>query len=74
VLSLDGVHPDESLDRLLASLRQRLGNDPDEERVTAAEELRRMTRSRLAGLALGDVPGGTGVPGRYTHTCGIDHT
>lgn len=74
MLSLDGVHPDESLDRLLASLRQRLCNDPDEERVTAADELRRMTRSRLAGLALGAAPGRAGVPGRYTHTCGIDHT
>ncbi|MEU1615667.1 2-oxo-4-hydroxy-4-carboxy-5-ureidoimidazoline decarboxylase [Streptomyces sp. NPDC005722] len=74
VLSLDGVHPGESLDRMLASLRQRLGNDPDEERVTAAEELRRVTRSRLVRLALGDARGGPGVPGRYTHTCGIDHT
>lgn len=74
VLSLDGVHPGESLDRMLASLRQRLGNDPDEERVTAAEELRRVTRSRLARLALADAEDGSGVPGRYTHPCGIDHT
>ncbi|WP_406268215.1 2-oxo-4-hydroxy-4-carboxy-5-ureidoimidazoline decarboxylase [Actinacidiphila glaucinigra] len=74
VLSLSGVHPGESLDRMLASLRQRLASDPDEERVTAAEELRRVTRSRLTRLARGDASGGPGVPGRYTHTCGIDHT
>lgn len=74
MLSLDGVHPGESLDRMLASLRQRLGNEADEERVTAAEELRRVTRSRLGRLALGDARGEPGVPGRYTHTCGIDHT
>ncbi|WP_415924531.1 2-oxo-4-hydroxy-4-carboxy-5-ureidoimidazoline decarboxylase [Streptomyces sp. MI02-7b] len=74
VVSLDGVDPDETLGQLLASLRRRLGHDPDEERVVAAEELRRVTRTRLARLARGDDPAGQGVPGGYTHPCGIDHT
>ncbi|MEU6340462.1 2-oxo-4-hydroxy-4-carboxy-5-ureidoimidazoline decarboxylase [Streptomyces sp. NPDC046977] len=74
VVSLDGVDPDETLGLLLASLRRRLGHDPDEERVVAAEELRRVTRARLARLARGDDPVGQGVPGGYTHPCGIDHT
>ncbi|MFE1232098.1 2-oxo-4-hydroxy-4-carboxy-5-ureidoimidazoline decarboxylase [Streptomyces sp. NPDC059442] len=48
VISLDGVRPAERLDRVLAGIRSRLGNEPDEERATAADELRRLTRSRLA--------------------------
>ncbi|TXS21191.1 2-oxo-4-hydroxy-4-carboxy-5-ureidoimidazoline decarboxylase [Streptomyces sp. ms191] len=48
VISLDGVRPSERLDRVLAGIRSRLGNEPDEERATAADELRRLTRSRLA--------------------------
>jgi 2-oxo-4-hydroxy-4-carboxy--5-ureidoimidazoline (OHCU) decarboxylase len=48
VICLDDVPPGESLDRLLAAIRSRLSNDPDEERTVAAEELRRLARGRLA--------------------------
>ncbi|MDT9688770.1 2-oxo-4-hydroxy-4-carboxy-5-ureidoimidazoline decarboxylase [Streptomyces sp. P9(2023)] len=48
VISLDGVHPGERLDQVLAGIRSRLGNEPDEERVVAADELRRLARARLA--------------------------
>ncbi|MEU3605916.1 2-oxo-4-hydroxy-4-carboxy-5-ureidoimidazoline decarboxylase [Streptomyces sp. NPDC035033] len=51
VISLDGVRPDERLDAVLAGIRSRLGNEPEEERAVAADELRRLARSRLA-LAL----------------------
>ncbi|MFE3327668.1 2-oxo-4-hydroxy-4-carboxy-5-ureidoimidazoline decarboxylase [Streptomyces sp. NPDC059176] len=47
VICLDGFHPDEHPDQVLAGIRSRLGNDPDEERVTAADELRRLARARL---------------------------
>ncbi|MFE7774141.1 2-oxo-4-hydroxy-4-carboxy-5-ureidoimidazoline decarboxylase [Streptomyces sp. NPDC057445] len=48
VISLDGFAPDEQPDQVLAAIRSRLGNDPDEERVVAADELRRLARARLA--------------------------
>ncbi|MFF4173169.1 2-oxo-4-hydroxy-4-carboxy-5-ureidoimidazoline decarboxylase [Streptomyces sp. NPDC001744] len=48
VISLDGVRPGERLDRVLTGIRSRLGNEPEEERVIAAEELRRLARARLA--------------------------
>ncbi|GGT89841.1 MULTISPECIES: 2-oxo-4-hydroxy-4-carboxy-5-ureidoimidazoline decarboxylase [Streptomyces] len=52
VISLDGVRPAERLDQVLAGIRSRLGNEPEEERVIAADELRRLARSRLtAGIA-----------------------
>lgn len=54
VISLDGVPPDEALDRLLAAVRSRLANDPEEERVVTAEELRRLARERLVRAALGE--------------------
>ncbi|WP_079086403.1 2-oxo-4-hydroxy-4-carboxy-5-ureidoimidazoline decarboxylase [Streptomyces silvensis] len=50
VICLDDVAPSEALDHLLASLRDRLGNDPEEERALAAEELRRLARVRLTRL------------------------
>lgn len=50
VVSLDGCPPEEVLDRVLAALRTRLGNDPEEERVITAEELRRIALSRLEHL------------------------
>ncbi|MGW1909577.1 2-oxo-4-hydroxy-4-carboxy-5-ureidoimidazoline decarboxylase [Streptomyces sp. NPDC002076] len=52
VIYLGDTHPDESLDRTLEAIRSRLTNDPEEERVIAAEELRRLARSRL-GTCLG---------------------
>jgi 2-oxo-4-hydroxy-4-carboxy-5-ureidoimidazoline decarboxylase len=50
VVCLDDCPPEEMLDQVLVSLRARLANDPDEERSTAAEELRRLALSRLEHL------------------------
>ena len=47
VICVDGVAPDEVLDHVLAGIRSRLTNDPEEERVVVAEELRRLARGRL---------------------------
>lgn len=47
VICLDDVAPDEALDRVLAAVRSRLANDPEEERIVATEELRRLARGRL---------------------------
>ncbi|MGW2489635.1 2-oxo-4-hydroxy-4-carboxy-5-ureidoimidazoline decarboxylase [Streptomyces sp. NPDC001606] len=52
VIYLGDVHPDETLDHILEGIRSRLTNDPEDERVTTAEELRRLARSRLTA-ALG---------------------
>ncbi|MGW0080518.1 2-oxo-4-hydroxy-4-carboxy-5-ureidoimidazoline decarboxylase [Streptomyces sp. NPDC003393] len=53
VICLDDVPAGETLDRVLAAIRSRLANDPEEERITAAEELRRVARGRLARAAQG---------------------
>ncbi|CAL9549303.1 hypothetical protein SUDANB43_04381 [Streptomyces sp. enrichment culture] len=53
VISLDGLSPDETLNHVLAAIRSRLSNDPDEERLVAAEELRHLARTRLTNT-LGD--------------------
>ncbi|MEV6028714.1 2-oxo-4-hydroxy-4-carboxy-5-ureidoimidazoline decarboxylase [Streptomyces sp. NPDC052036] len=50
VICLDDVTPDESADLILAAIRSRLANDPEEERLLAAEELRRLARGRLTRL------------------------
>ncbi|MET9253469.1 2-oxo-4-hydroxy-4-carboxy-5-ureidoimidazoline decarboxylase [Streptomyces sp. NPDC003717] len=50
VICLDGLAPDEILDQVLAGIRSRLANDPEEERVVAAEELRRLAGGRLRRL------------------------
>ncbi|MGV9704475.1 2-oxo-4-hydroxy-4-carboxy-5-ureidoimidazoline decarboxylase [Streptomyces sp. NPDC003483] len=50
VICLDGIAPEESLDQVLGAIRSRLTNDREEERVTTAEELRRLARGRLARL------------------------
>ncbi|MEU8541818.1 2-oxo-4-hydroxy-4-carboxy-5-ureidoimidazoline decarboxylase [Streptomyces sp. NPDC048717] len=47
VISLDTVAPAERLDRILAAIRSRLGNEKEEERVVAADELRRLARARI---------------------------
>lgn len=47
VICLSSVPPDESLDHVLAGIRSRLTNDPEDERVVAAEELRRLGKARL---------------------------
>ncbi|MGW1727210.1 2-oxo-4-hydroxy-4-carboxy-5-ureidoimidazoline decarboxylase [Streptomyces sp. NPDC002306] len=48
VICRGGVTPEEALDHILGGIRSRLTNDPEEERVVAAEELRRLARERLA--------------------------
>ncbi|MET8508881.1 2-oxo-4-hydroxy-4-carboxy-5-ureidoimidazoline decarboxylase [Streptomyces sp. NPDC004787] len=53
VISLDGVPAGERLDRVLAGIRSRLGNEREEERVVAAEELRRLARTRLTRALIG---------------------
>ncbi|MFE9767091.1 2-oxo-4-hydroxy-4-carboxy-5-ureidoimidazoline decarboxylase [Streptomyces sp. NPDC005808] len=50
VICLDDLAPEEALDQVLAGIRSRLANDPEEERVLAAEELRRLARGRLTRL------------------------
>lgn len=53
VICLDGLPPAEALDHALAGIRSRLTNDPEEERVVAAEELRRIARGRLVSSLKG---------------------
>lgn len=53
VICLDGLHPAEMRDRVLAEIHARLDNEKDAERVQAAEELRRIARGRLARLVAG---------------------
>lgn len=50
VICLDGLNDSERLDRALSGIRARLGNDPEEERIVTAEELRRLARGRLTRL------------------------
>lgn len=50
VVCLEGVAPEEMLDTVLSSIRTRLANDPDEERLIAADELRRIALTRLEHL------------------------
>ncbi|MGW7239139.1 2-oxo-4-hydroxy-4-carboxy-5-ureidoimidazoline decarboxylase [Streptomyces sp. NPDC054804] len=53
VISLGDTSPGESLDRVLEGIRSRLTNDPEEERVVAADELRCLARERLASYLRG---------------------
>ncbi|GAA0932776.1 MULTISPECIES: 2-oxo-4-hydroxy-4-carboxy-5-ureidoimidazoline decarboxylase [Streptomyces violaceusniger group] len=50
VICLDGLLPEERLDRLLTGIRDRLGNERERERDNTAEELRRIARGRLVRL------------------------
>lgn len=63
VICLDDVAPGEELDQLLSGLRDRLGNDPEEERVVAAEELRRLARGRITRLVRALPAPRPGAPG-----------
>jgi hypothetical protein len=56
VICLAGVTPDETLDHILERIRSRLTNDPEEERVVAAEELRRLAKERLVHAVRGAGP------------------
>ncbi|MBA2948937.1 2-oxo-4-hydroxy-4-carboxy-5-ureidoimidazoline decarboxylase [Streptomyces sp. PSKA28] len=53
VICLDDVAPEETLDQVLAGIRSRLNNDPEDERVQAAEELRGVARGRISRLLHG---------------------
>lgn len=53
VISLAAVPPDERLDHVLEGIRSRLANDPEDERVVAAEELRRLGKARLVSCFRG---------------------
>ncbi|MDT0610304.1 2-oxo-4-hydroxy-4-carboxy-5-ureidoimidazoline decarboxylase [Streptomyces sp. DSM 40712] len=50
VICLDGLPASEALDHVLEGIRSRLANDPDEERLVASEELRRLATGRLTRL------------------------
>ena len=50
VVCLDGCGPRERLDHTLAGIRERLENEPEEEWVVTADELRRAARGRLTRL------------------------
>lgn len=51
VICLDGFRDTELLNVVLTAIHDRLGNEPEEERAVAAEELRRIARGRLARFA-----------------------
>ncbi|MFC4492738.1 2-oxo-4-hydroxy-4-carboxy-5-ureidoimidazoline decarboxylase [Streptomyces ovatisporus] len=69
LIFLDGHSPGERLGQALEGVRSRLGSDPEEERVVAAEELRRLARGRLVQLVAAPRPAsgagraGAAVPG-----------
>lgn len=50
MISLDRFRPEERLNQVLAGIHERLAHDSDEEWGVAADELRRLARSRVAGL------------------------
>ncbi|MFE3633763.1 2-oxo-4-hydroxy-4-carboxy-5-ureidoimidazoline decarboxylase [Streptomyces cellostaticus] len=56
VIHLGDIPDYEVIDRALEGIRSRLANDPEEERVTAAEELRRLARHRLTAFLAGPAP------------------
>ncbi|MFB7245265.1 2-oxo-4-hydroxy-4-carboxy-5-ureidoimidazoline decarboxylase [Streptomyces populi] len=70
VICLDEFTPGEALDQVLVGIRSRLANDPEEERVVTADELRRLARGRLVRLVRrfaseprhADVPGARNSP------------
>lgn len=70
VISLDGHHPDEYLDHVLAGIRTRLSHDPDHERAVAADELRRLARARIMALLATAPETGTSGPADSDHGSG----
>jgi 2-oxo-4-hydroxy-4-carboxy-5-ureidoimidazoline decarboxylase len=50
VICVDDFAPEEVLDQMLDGIRSRLAHDPEEERLIAAEELRRLARGRIRRL------------------------
>lgn len=71
VVCLDDLPPNEALDRVLEGIRSRLTNDPEEERIVTAEELRRLARGRLVEVLRGAGNGATShkppAPGTQQH-------
>ncbi|MFC9948154.1 2-oxo-4-hydroxy-4-carboxy-5-ureidoimidazoline decarboxylase [Streptomyces pratensis] len=59
VICLDGLHPSQHVDQVLATIRTRLTHEPDEERALTAEEMRRLARGRIIELVTeaGRAPG-----------------
>ncbi|MET9735509.1 2-oxo-4-hydroxy-4-carboxy-5-ureidoimidazoline decarboxylase [Streptomyces sp. NPDC006458] len=53
VIYVGDTPPDEALDRFLEGIRSRLTNDPEDERVLAADELRRLAKGRLISMLRG---------------------
>ncbi|MGW0768440.1 2-oxo-4-hydroxy-4-carboxy-5-ureidoimidazoline decarboxylase [Streptomyces sp. NPDC002676] len=53
VIYLGDTHPDEAIDRILEGIRSRLTNDPEDERVVAWDELRRLAGYRLTTCLTG---------------------
>ncbi|AEY91248.1 hypothetical protein SHJG_5981 [Streptomyces hygroscopicus subsp. jinggangensis 5008] len=53
VINPGDAAPGEVIDHILEAIRSRLANDPEEERVVAADELRRLARGRLLALLSG---------------------
>ena len=63
VICVDGLPPGQVLDHVLAAIRSRLTNDPEDERVVAAEELRRLAKERLSGMLRGAAGHNEPAPG-----------
>ncbi|MDG9720767.1 2-oxo-4-hydroxy-4-carboxy-5-ureidoimidazoline decarboxylase [Streptomyces sp. DH24] len=53
VIYLGDTPVGEILDRVLEGIRSRLANDPEEERIVAADQLRRLAKKRLLDAAWG---------------------
>lgn len=64
VIHLGDTPPEERLDRVLEGIYSRLKNDPEDERVTSAEQLRRLAQGRLADLLRGTGPHPAACPPR----------
>ncbi len=50
VIYLGDIPADEVIDHILQAIRSRLANDPEDERVVAAEQLRRLAKGRIAAF------------------------
>ncbi|MGW2639572.1 2-oxo-4-hydroxy-4-carboxy-5-ureidoimidazoline decarboxylase [Streptomyces sp. NPDC001348] len=68
VIYLGDTSAEEALDRILEGIRSRLANDPDDERVVAAEELRRLARGRLVTHLRGATSRNGAAPGNQQAT------
>ncbi|MFF7096101.1 2-oxo-4-hydroxy-4-carboxy-5-ureidoimidazoline decarboxylase [Streptomyces rubradiris] len=53
IIYLGDIPTDEVIDHLLQAIRSRLANDPEDERVVAAEQLRRLAKGRIAAFLRG---------------------